>query len=377
MAVLLDEDLMTPSAEGQAGIRSVFVSYSRADKPRVEGLADLLRGLGLSVFLDQRSIVAGERWRDSLDRALSSCDALVVVWSRQAARSEWVRKEYETAASRRIRLIPVPIDGTPLAPALAELQSANLLPLMNELLALQGQLQAAGASPAEVRARIRERLRQEGIDVHERRLNAILVFTGGTGAGLVSGLLARTAAKLTEGGMTVSGWAALAPISALVAAALLALHGSRGPVLESPLATRVRPSPPSATPAPPSRELEEARRVVVETKRQADQCQTEVQKERAKVTECQRQATPARKRLQQCRRARDCGGGDCVNHVCVARLVPPPPPPAESQPKPKEAPPSSSATNEKVPGKTRLEKASAIRREPAASPTPAPTSVLH
>src|SRR4051812_44386384 len=102
MAVLLDEDLMTPSAEGQAGIRSVFVSYSRADKPRVEGLADLLRGLGLSVFLDQRSIVAGERWRDSLDRALSSCDALVVVWSRQAARSEWVRKEYETAASRRI-----------------------------------------------------------------------------------------------------------------------------------------------------------------------------------------------------------------------------------------------------------------------------------
>ena len=54
----------------------VFLSYSRADRQRVLGILTLLEGLNHRVFMDQRSIPAGKRWKEELERLI----ALSQVW---------------------------------------------------------------------------------------------------------------------------------------------------------------------------------------------------------------------------------------------------------------------------------------------------------
>lgn len=48
----------------------VFVSYVREDREAVDRLCEELRGAGLSVWLDRDEIMPGERWKDSIRRAI-------------------------------------------------------------------------------------------------------------------------------------------------------------------------------------------------------------------------------------------------------------------------------------------------------------------
>ena len=340
---------MVPGSPGQASaIRSVFVSYSREDAPRVDGLDSLLRGLGLQVFLDRRGIVAGDRWEDALESALSSAHAMVVVWSRHAARSKWVRREYETALQRGVRVVPVSLDDTPLSDALEPIQKANLLPLVNELLALQKQLRAQGVSRAGVREAVRRRLREEGIELDERRLNAILIFTGGTGAGLLSRLLGRSASRLTEGSLTMSGWGVLATAAALLAGGVA-------------LAGRMQRSGPSADELAAERAKSQQLQAVIRTQTtqlvDVDQVRIVAQ---TKVVQRDREIVSLKERLSQCRppdkdkdkgtrvrqtpprnvcqKPADCPNGSCVAGACVAGPPPPPPPTKGTKDGPSELP---------------------------------------
>ena len=134
--------LESPPEQATAG-QKVFVSYSRADRQRVIGLASLLEAMGHEVFMDQRSILPGRRWKAELEKALASSAVLMVFWTRHAARSQWVRREYETfdeSFPERL-LVPVLGDTTALPKTLRAHQHADFCPLINELLATVRELE--------------------------------------------------------------------------------------------------------------------------------------------------------------------------------------------------------------------------------------------
>ena len=63
---------MSTEADSEAPRRSVFISYSTSDRPRVDGLERLLELFGHKVFIDYRSIKLGRTWEAEIDRALEA-----------------------------------------------------------------------------------------------------------------------------------------------------------------------------------------------------------------------------------------------------------------------------------------------------------------
>jgi len=91
---------------------SVFISYSQEDRQLCEALAQILANNGVSTWWDNH-ILPGQEFSDQIESHLSEASCVVVLWSRRAAQSEWVRVESDAAAARGI-LIPVRLDDTPL-----------------------------------------------------------------------------------------------------------------------------------------------------------------------------------------------------------------------------------------------------------------------
>jgi adenylate cyclase len=74
----------------------VFVSYARPDEPQAERVADALRALGYRVWRDDE-LPAHRNYADVIEERLKSAKAVVVLWSAEAARSQWVRAEADEA----------------------------------------------------------------------------------------------------------------------------------------------------------------------------------------------------------------------------------------------------------------------------------------
>ncbi len=107
--------------------RTVFISYARTDRAAVDQAVDLLRAGGVRVFLDVASIEFGARWKDALMNALRRCERVMVFWSRAAAASEWVEREWRYALELGKKIVPTLLDPTPLPPELAEFQAVKRL----------------------------------------------------------------------------------------------------------------------------------------------------------------------------------------------------------------------------------------------------------
>ena len=161
----------------------VFISYSRADRQRVAGIATLLEALKHDVFMDQRSILPGKRWKDKLKEELQAADVVLVFWTRNAARSEWVRREYEgfdTQFPDRL-LVPVLGDTTPLTERLRARQHSDFCPLINELLATVRDLKEKGAGKRKIRAAVLKRLEEEGIVLSRDKRERLFGLFGAVG----------------------------------------------------------------------------------------------------------------------------------------------------------------------------------------------------
>ncbi|HET7562757.1 MAG TPA: TIR domain-containing protein [Rhodanobacteraceae bacterium] len=86
----------------------VFVSYARADKPRVAPLVAAMEAKGWSVWWDP-DIAPGREFDDEIDAALQAAKAVLVVWTPTSVVSRWVRGEARDAAERGV-LVPVRFD---------------------------------------------------------------------------------------------------------------------------------------------------------------------------------------------------------------------------------------------------------------------------
>jgi hypothetical protein len=102
---------------------TVFVSYSREDEKLVLPVVHLLRAGGAIVFLDTENIPYGEKWESVLLENLRDSERILVFWSSHASKSDWVRREYLSAISDGLKVIPVPLDATPLPVELSAYQA--------------------------------------------------------------------------------------------------------------------------------------------------------------------------------------------------------------------------------------------------------------
>lgn len=105
----------------------VFISYSRNDASFAKLLSQQLNKAGYTTWVDKENIRAGRLWADEIENAIRGCDAFVVVASKEAVSSSWVRREIEYANREQKRIFPVLVgDAVELPPLLQRYQAINL-----------------------------------------------------------------------------------------------------------------------------------------------------------------------------------------------------------------------------------------------------------
>ena len=81
--------------------QKIFVSYSRKDKDIAEHYRLAQIALGNDVFIDTYSIRTGENWQAALAHAIDNADIFQLFWSKNSAKSENVKDEWEYALQYR------------------------------------------------------------------------------------------------------------------------------------------------------------------------------------------------------------------------------------------------------------------------------------
>jgi hypothetical protein len=104
----------------------IFISYAREDIEVAARLAAALEKQGRSVFWD-RGIIVGQDFSEVIEEQLGAASCVIVLWSRAAKKSRWVRDEAEEGLRRNI-LAPALIEpkiGPPMG--FRQIQTANLM----------------------------------------------------------------------------------------------------------------------------------------------------------------------------------------------------------------------------------------------------------
>lgn len=86
----------------------IFVSYARPDRAAAQKLAEALAGAGLSVWWDHE-LAGGDDFADVIAEQLDAARIVIVLWSRTAVVSDFVRDE-ATRARQAGKLLPVRIE---------------------------------------------------------------------------------------------------------------------------------------------------------------------------------------------------------------------------------------------------------------------------
>ena len=103
----------------------VFISYARSTARQAQQVAAVLRGLGHRVWLDD-AIPAHRAYADVIEERLREARAVVVIWSADAAKSEWVRSEADRARAAR-KLVQLTVDGAALPMPFDQIQCVDLV----------------------------------------------------------------------------------------------------------------------------------------------------------------------------------------------------------------------------------------------------------
>jgi hypothetical protein len=92
-------------------MHEIFISYSRRDSATVQALAAALGKTGLSVWVDTSRLQEGDAYDTQIEDAIAQTRVVVVVWSKNSVRSQWVRAEAAYALGKH-KLLPIAIDNT-------------------------------------------------------------------------------------------------------------------------------------------------------------------------------------------------------------------------------------------------------------------------
>jgi TolB-like protein len=102
----------------------IFISYARSTAPQAEAIASVLRGMGYEVWRDDE-LPAHRAYAEVIEEQLRLARAVVVLWSVDAVKSQWVRAEADLARNVG-NLVQVSVD--PVLPPLPfnQIQCADL-----------------------------------------------------------------------------------------------------------------------------------------------------------------------------------------------------------------------------------------------------------
>ena len=102
----------------------VFISYARSSEEQAMLVEQALRGAGHAVWRDAE-LPAHRAYAEVIEERLKSAKAVVVLWSVEAAKSQWVRAEAD-AAREMGTLVQARLDGTMPPIPFNQIQSAEL-----------------------------------------------------------------------------------------------------------------------------------------------------------------------------------------------------------------------------------------------------------
>jgi adenylate cyclase len=88
----------------------VFISYARPDETHSQRVAETLRAAGFNVWRDDE-LPAHRLYAEVIEERLKSATCVIVLWSVEAARSQWVRAEADIARAAGT-LVQATLDGT-------------------------------------------------------------------------------------------------------------------------------------------------------------------------------------------------------------------------------------------------------------------------
>ena len=103
----------------------IFLSYARSDRKRAEIFAKALEKQGYSIWWD-RSIPHGRKFDEYILEKINQAKCIIVLWSRDSVKSDWVMDEAERGKRRGI-LIPVLIDDVDIPLGFGRYQTAQLI----------------------------------------------------------------------------------------------------------------------------------------------------------------------------------------------------------------------------------------------------------
>jgi len=141
----------------------LVVTYSSKDVDQARTVRDELEKYGLDVWRDQERIKVGAEFGIEIEQAIRRADAIVVLITDNAGRSEWVRNEIEYAKYAKKPIIPLLLDkdAPPIITIMGlqhipfhEDRSAGLTALVEHLRELEAGKEAPTESPAQVQAAI-------------------------------------------------------------------------------------------------------------------------------------------------------------------------------------------------------------------------------
>src|SRR5580700_4210228 len=103
----------------------VFISYARSTEKPAQAVADALRALGYSVWRDDE-LPAHRAYTEVIEERLRAAKAVVVIWSAEAVKSQWVRAEADIAREAGT-LVQLRVDGSTPPLPFNQIQFAELV----------------------------------------------------------------------------------------------------------------------------------------------------------------------------------------------------------------------------------------------------------
>ena len=103
----------------------LFLSYSRKDSAKAQRFCEWLEREGHEVWRDEDDIGGGASFSAEIEKALTDCDAVIVLWSVSSVQSAWVRDEAGFGRDAG-KLVPLMLDGTAPPLGFRQFQSLDL-----------------------------------------------------------------------------------------------------------------------------------------------------------------------------------------------------------------------------------------------------------
>lgn len=133
IGMISSDDILLHTTESKRKIK-VFLCHASDDKTRVEPFYDLLVKDGVDPWLDSKKLLAGQKWRIEIQKAMKNSDAVIVFLSSKSTTKEgFVQNEIKIALDLAdekpegtIFVIPAKLEPCNVPERLSELHWVNL-----------------------------------------------------------------------------------------------------------------------------------------------------------------------------------------------------------------------------------------------------------